>query len=240
MSNYKAVSAPETFAQMAADAPSVPGLSSVSGPIYKNYVKRLLDVLLVSLAVVAVLPIVAFFALIVFLSDGHSPFYCQERVGKDRRIFRMWKLRSMVVDADTVLEVYLAQNPEARAEWDRHQKLRNDPRITWIGRIIRKTSLDELPQLWNILRGDMSIVGPRPIMTSQVSLYPCTAYYRLRPGLTGFWQVSSRNKSTFAERARFDRLYEGRLSFLTDLAHGDGCAARHGGLILKGSDLYLT
>jgi lipopolysaccharide/colanic/teichoic acid biosynthesis glycosyltransferase len=193
-------------------------LSSITSSFYRNFIKRALDIVLVGLAAAVVLPIIAVFALIIFLTDGHAPFYCQERVGRNRRVFRMWKLRSMVIDADAALEAHLASDPAARAEWDRHQKLRKDPRITWIGRVIRKVSLDELPQLWNVVRGDMSLVGPRPIMTSQVHLYPGTAYYRLRPGLTGFWQVSSRNKSTFAERARFDRLYEMRLSFTTDLA----------------------
>jgi exopolysaccharide production protein ExoY len=216
MSNYKVMSGTEVLVQIPRDAPRAAVLPPV--PIYKNHLKRVLDIVLVLVAAAAVLPVVLVFALVVFLTDGHSPFYCQERIGKDRRVFRMWKLRSMVVDADQALQSYLAAHPEARAEWDRHQKLSRDPRITWIGGIIRKTSLDELPQLWNVLRGDMSLVGPRPIMTNQVDLYPGTAYYRLRPGLTGFWQVSSRNKSTFAERARFDRLYEDRVSFVTDAA----------------------
>jgi lipopolysaccharide/colanic/teichoic acid biosynthesis glycosyltransferase len=129
----------------------------------------------------------------------------------------MWKLRSMVANADQLLSVYLAENPDARIEWDHSQKLRYDPRITRVGRIIRKTSLDELPQLWNVLRGDMSLVGPRPMMVDQQELYPGTAYYALRPGITGFWQVSVRNESSFSERAHFDADYLGRMSFVTDL-----------------------
>ena len=226
MANYKSLGASDALAPLHPSS----GASAASPirrafevrddvlPLYKAYVKRTLDVLLVLMAAIVVVPVVAFFALLIFLADGKSPFYCQERVGRNRAVFRMWKLRTMVVNADAALEAHLAADPAARAEWDRHQKLANDPRITLVGRILRKTSLDELPQLWNILVGDMSIVGPRPIMTSQVALYPCTAYYRLRPGLTGFWQVSSRNRSTFAERARFDRLYEDRLSFGADLA----------------------
>jgi lipopolysaccharide/colanic/teichoic acid biosynthesis glycosyltransferase len=133
------------------------------------------------------------------------------------RIYRMWKLRSMDVDADEKLADYLAANPIARREWDHSQKLRCDPRITRIGHFLRRSSLDELPQLWNVFRGDMSLVGPRPMMPSQRSLYPGDAYYALRPGITGLWQVSTRNESGFAERASYDAEYERTLSFTTDL-----------------------
>lgn len=127
--------------------------------------------------------------------DGGPVLYCQNRIGRGGRIFRIWKLRTMVINADAALEDYLASDPAARAEWNEHQKLRKDPRITPAGRLIRKTSLDELPQLWNVLTGDMSLVGPRPMMPSQTRLYPGRAYYRLRPGLTGFWQISHRNET---------------------------------------------
>jgi lipopolysaccharide/colanic/teichoic acid biosynthesis glycosyltransferase len=141
----------------------------------------------------------------------------QKRVGRNGRIFKMWKLRSMVPNADALLQSYLATNPAARAEWDRDQKLRHDPRITRIGHLIRKTSIDELPQLWNVFVGDMSLVGPRPMMPCQQEIYPGTAYYALRPGITGFWQTSARNESSFSERAGFDTDYLSKLSLLTDL-----------------------
>ena len=115
------------------------------------------------------------------------------------------------------LEDYLGANPVARVEWDEHQKLKDDPRITAAGRLIRKTSLDELPQLWNILRGDMSLVGPRPMMPQQAELYPGRDYYLLRPGLTGFWQISDRNETSFAARAAYDTQYCRRVSLLTDI-----------------------
>ena len=108
-------------------------------------------------------------------------------------------------------------NPEARLEWNSTQKLKADPRITRLGRLLRKTSMDELPQLWNVLIGDMSLVGPRPMMPSQRSLYNGTAYYALRPGITGPWQVSERNEVEFSQRAEFDREYEENVSLLTDL-----------------------
>ena len=185
--------------------------------LYRDHVKRALDVAIVLLAVLPVLVVLLPLCLLI-AADGSSPFYLQKRVGRNGGVFHMWKLRSMVQDADALLEAHLAANPAARAEWDQFQKLRHDPRITRIGRIIRKTSLDELPQLWNVLRGDMSLVGPRPMMVCQTRLYPGSAYYALRPGITGFWQTSVRNESSFAERAGFDTDYLRKLSFRTDLA----------------------
>jgi lipopolysaccharide/colanic/teichoic acid biosynthesis glycosyltransferase len=134
----------------------------------------------------------------------------------DGRVYRIWKLRTMVHDADARLEAHLRADPSARAEWNSKQKLLDDPRITPMGRILRKSSLDELPQLLNVVRGEMSLVGPRPMMVSQQRLYPGRDYYRLRPGLTGLWQISDRNASTFADRAKFDAVYNRTLSFGLD------------------------
>jgi lipopolysaccharide/colanic/teichoic acid biosynthesis glycosyltransferase len=198
--------------------------------VYRNGVKRLLDIAAVALAVPVVVPVVVAFAVAVSC-DGSSPFYSQMRVGKSGKRFRMWKLRSMVPDADARMADHLAADPEARKEWDLTQKLRNDPRITPVGRLIRKTSLDELPQLWNVLKGDMSLVGPRPMMTSQEALYPGTAYYLVRPGCTGYWQTSARNETTFEARAQFDAAYEEELSLWTDLK----VLARTVGVILRGT-----
>ncbi|SFE51086.1 sugar transferase [Roseivivax sediminis] len=184
---------------------------------YRDALKRALDIALVLLAALPVLLVLLPICAIIML-DGASPFYRQKRLGQNGRVFRMWKLRSMVVDADSKLESYLDANPAARLEWTVAQKLRHDPRITRIGRVIRKTSLDELPQLWNVLRGDMSLVGPRPMMENQREIYPGTAYYALRPGITGYWQTSSRNESSFAERAGFDHAYLRDVSFGTDLS----------------------
>ncbi|MCK0168703.1 sugar transferase [Jannaschia sp. S6380] len=187
------------------------------GVSYRTHVKRAMDVVLVLAAAPFVLPLVLLLALLVSL-DGGRPFYEQERLGLGGRRFRMWKLRSMVTDADAALAAHLAADPDARAEWDRDQKLRDDPRVTRLGRLIRRTSLDELPQLWNVLTGDMSLVGPRPMLPEQRALYPGHAYFRLRPGLTGAWQVSDRNRTTFAARAEFDRAYDIALSLTADLA----------------------
>jgi exopolysaccharide production protein ExoY len=184
--------------------------------LYRNGLKRALDVLVVVMAAPFVLPLILFLALLVAL-DGGKPFYFQDRVGKAGRTYRMWKLRSMDVDADSKLSEFLAGNPAARAEWDHSQKLRSDPRITRLGQFLRRSSLDELPQLWNVLRGEMSLVGPRPMMPSQRALYPGEAYYRLRPGITGLWQVSARNESSFSARATYDSDYDQTLSFATDV-----------------------
>lgn len=185
------------------------------GP-YRRFCKRALDVAAIVLAAPAVLPVVAIAALMV-ARDGGSPFYTQMRVGKGGKRFRMWKLRSMVRDADERMEEFLAANPEARMEWDSTQKLKSDPRITRMGKFLRKSSLDELPQLWNVLIGDMSLVGPRPMMISQQNMYPGRAYYALRPGITGYWQTSGRNRTTFEARAQFDDAYEADLSLVTDV-----------------------
>ncbi|WP_425102247.1 sugar transferase [Tropicibacter sp. S64] len=190
--------------------------SAASPGLYRAFGKRLIDILLVLVTAPAVLLVMLPMMLLV-ACDGSSPFYTQMRVGRHGRVYRMWKLRSMVPDADARLKAHLDGDAEARAEWDHHQKLKNDPRITRVGRVLRKCSLDELPQLWNVLRGDMSLVGPRPMMVSQRDFYPARDYYDLRPGITGLWQVSARNETGFAERAQFDTAYNRRFSLGQDL-----------------------
>lgn len=198
----------------------VPAAVRVAAPrsgSYRAFGKRALDLALVILTLPVLVPLVGFLALMVAL-DGGRPFYAQDRIGQGGRLFRMWKLRSMVVDADSRLETYLAANPEARAEWDATQKLKSDPRITAAGRVLRKCSLDELPQLFNVLKGDMSLVGPRPMMVCQRPLYPGKSYFNLRPGVTGLWQISERNAVRFEDRVRFDDVYDDEVSLATDLA----------------------
>ena len=184
--------------------------------IYRAGLKRLLDTVLVLATIPFWIPIILVMAFVV-ARDGHNPFYTQPRIGRNGRVFNILKLRSMVPDADAVLEAYLRGNPAAQAEWAATQKLKNDPRITPVGSFIRKTSIDELPQLVNVLLGDMSLVGPRPMMVFQKTLYPGHRYYEMRPGLTGFWQVSNRNHCRFSSRARYDDAYFKALSFPTDL-----------------------
>ncbi|MCR8726783.1 sugar transferase [Frigidibacter sp. ROC022] len=197
---------------------------------YGGFPKRCVDIVLVLLAAPVAIPLVLGMVLLVAL-QGQNPFYRQARLGRGGRTFGMLKIRTMVPDAEARLEAHLAAEPEARAEWDCHQKLRNDPRITRIGRFLRKTSMDELPQLWNVLIGDMSLVGPRPMMVEQRKLYPGTAYYMLRPGITGAWQISDRHMTSFAERAHYDEVYLQNLSLQTDMK----LMVRTVGVVLRGT-----
>ncbi|SLN46943.1 Undecaprenyl phosphate N,N'-diacetylbacillosamine 1-phosphate transferase [Roseovarius litorisediminis] len=186
------------------------------GGIYCNLFKRLLDLFFVLMAAPFVVPVVLLLAL--FISrDGHNPFYRQVRVGRAGRNFTMWKLRTMVPDAENKLEDFLADDASARNEWNEKQKLADDPRVTRLGALIRKCSIDELPQLWNVLVGDMSLVGPRPMMPEQRRLYPGLSYFTLRPGVSGPWQVSDRNSSSFAARAEFDDQYNNNVSLKNDV-----------------------
>jgi lipopolysaccharide/colanic/teichoic acid biosynthesis glycosyltransferase len=212
------------------DEVSAPKALTFQPTLYRSYFKRLLDVVAVLALSVIALPLVALLAAVVALGGG-TPFYKQARVGRGGRVFMMYKLRTMVPDADRILQDRLNASPELRAEWETTQKLKNDPRITPFGRMLRKTSLDELPQLYNVLIGNMSLVGPRPMMESQVALYPGSAYYRLRPGVTGFWQVADRNECDFADRSDFDEAYDRELSLGTDLR----VLASTVGVVLRGT-----
>lgn len=184
--------------------------------LYRKFFKRFFDVSILVISAPIIIPVVLLLALILLFKTRDSPFYTQERVGKNGRIFIMWKLRTMVVGADAKLAGYLDANPEAKIEWTRTQKLKNDPRITRTGRFLRKTSLDELPQLWNVLIGDMSLVGPRPMMPEQRAIYSGTDYFDLHPGVTGLWQISDRNECSFSGRVKFDAAYNKTISARTD------------------------
>lgn len=183
---------------------------------YAAYLKRPLDVLLVLLGATIAVPLIGFMVLAIALTGG-KPMYRQTRLGRGGKLFTMWKLRTMVPNAAQALATHLDDNPKAQAEWDANQKLRHDPRITRIGRILRKSSLDELPQIWNVLKGDMSLIGPRPMMVCQKVLYLGDSYYKLRPGITGLWQVSRRNDVSFTERANIDGIYARNITLKGDL-----------------------
>lgn len=193
-------------------------LKRASFGFYARFGKRLFDVCFA----IVLLPVVAPVILILWCivrCDGGPGFFGHARVGRNSKSFTCWKLRSMVSDAESRLQEYLAANPEAAAEWERDHKLTNDPRINRLGHILRKTSLDELPQIWNVLRGDMSFVGPRPIVTKELAKYgsSVTAYLAQKPGITGLWQVSGRNDISYDERVALDVTYLARRSFLQDL-----------------------
>ncbi len=181
--------------------------------------KRALDILgsIVLLVFFAPLMVVLFFLV---RMDGGPAMFIHQRVGKNGVLFRCYKFRSMIPNAEEVLKDILVCDSQFRSDWEADQKLRNDPRITRIGVFLRHKSLDELPQLFNVLNGDMSLVGPRPITVDEISRYgPAIEYYYLtRPGLTGAWQVSGRNDVSYEERVALDVDYSRRWSFLTDLA----------------------
>ncbi|MCC7476806.1 MAG: undecaprenyl-phosphate galactose phosphotransferase WbaP [Pirellulales bacterium] len=171
--------------------------------------KRCLDLVVTLIGGIFLLPLFFCLALIVKLSSRGPAFYGHKRIGRYGVPFKAWKFRTMFENSNVVLEKYLEDNPELKEEWQRDHKLRFDPRVTRIGRFMRKTSLDELPQLWNVIRGDMSLVGPRPIVTDEIVKYgPHYGLYTMvKPGITGLWQVSGRNNTTYEERVQLDAYY---------------------------------
>jgi exopolysaccharide production protein ExoY len=182
-------------------------------------IKRALDVFAALAFFVVFLPLYLAVALGICLTSRGPIFYVQERMGRHGRVFRFYKFRSMVENSDEVFSSFLDSDSEARSQWEKYQKLDRDPRITWFGRFIRRTSLDELPQFWNVLTGDMSLVGPRPCMPNQRGLYGAhwRAYCAVRPGLTGLWQVSGRNRLTYEQRVQLDAKYVKNWSLLLDV-----------------------
>ncbi len=190
---------------------------SVSGH-YGAFGKRVFDVVFALVLLPFLVPVIG----VLWLSvrrDGGPGFFGHERIGRDGVAFRCWKLRTMVVDAEARLCAHLAADPEAAAEWAREHKLSNDPRVTRWGRFLRRTSLDELPQIWNVLRGEMSFVGPRPVVLAELDRYGPhrAAYCALRPGITGLWQVSGRNDVSYAERVQLDASYARSCGLWRDL-----------------------
>lgn len=243
--NENSSNAMVTRAEGAAD-PAAPALMATTGQVgigqalamaqaktsgYALAGKRVLDLLLVLLALPVALPLILISAAVLWMESG-LPFYSQDRLGHRGKRFRILKLRTMVRDADAQLQHYLNTDPKLRQEWDETQKLKSDPRITPVGRFLRVTSLDELPQLWNVVRGDMSLVGPRPMLPEQLSLYgDPNAYFAVKPGITGVWQVSTRNESSFAERAKADVDYLSRMGLKQDLT----LLCRTVGVVAKGT-----
>jgi Undecaprenyl-phosphate galactose phosphotransferase WbaP len=181
--------------------------------------KRALDLAVALTLGIAVLPLVALIVVLIRFSSTGPIFYGQERIGRFGRRFKAWKFRTMLPDADAVLARYLREHPELAAEWKANHKLRSDPRVTWIGRWLRSTSLDELPQVWNVIVGEMSLVGPRPIVTAEIDKYAehYEQYAQVLPGITGLWQVSGRNNTTYDERVALDVYYVQNWSLWLDI-----------------------
>lgn len=180
---------------------------------------RVMDVLIALAVVLFTLPLLVLIAVTIKLHDGGPALFGHTRIGRGGRNFRCLKFRSMVVDAEVRLQALLAADPSARREWEADQKLRDDPRVTPLGAFLRKTSLDELPQVFNVLRGEMSIVGPRPIVQSEVCRYgrAFKHYCSVPPGITGLWQVSGRNDVSYRRRVALDRVYAKSKCLRTDL-----------------------
>lgn len=181
--------------------------------------KRTCDIVLAFAGIVLALPLFMAIALLVAL-DGGPVFYSHQRIGKNGRSFGCLKFRTMILGAQECLEEYLSYNPDERQEWEHHQKLMFDPRTTAVGLFLRKSSLDELPQLFNVLVGDMSFVGPRPVTQAELSHFygrKARFYTSIRPGITGPWQISGRNEIGYSQRVMLDTRYALRHSFLNDL-----------------------
>lgn len=173
-------------------------------------VKRAVDILGATVALLVAGPVIGILAVLIKIKSPGPIFYSQKRLGKNREVIKVWKLRSMVPDAENLLQEYLEQHPELKEEWDRERKLKNDPRIIpLVGKFIRASSLDELPQFWNVLVGNMSLVGPRPVPLYEVPEYGSTLplYLRTLPGITGLWQISGRNNTSYEDRIRLDAYY---------------------------------
>ncbi|MGH1421773.1 MAG: sugar transferase [Hyphomonas sp.] len=185
----------------------------------EEYAKRVFDIVVSASALLALSPLILAFAIAIKIQDGEKALFKQKRFGLNGETFNCFKLRSMVPDARERLEALLASDPAARQEWEETQKLTDDPRITALGHFIRKTSIDELPQLYNVLRGDMSLVGPRPIVENEIEKYGenFNFYCEVRPGVTGLWQVKGRSDTTYPERVAMDVEYVRTHSFIGDI-----------------------
>ena len=202
----------------------------------RHRAKRVLDLLLIGVFSVPVLSLTAIVALLLKLESKGPILYRQERIGQGSRRFYTWKFRTMIHDADAVLSKYLEQHSELKEEWERNHKLRNDPRVTWVGRILRRMSLDELPQLWNVMKGEMSLVGPRPIVEQETARYGdhFGEYLQVLPGITGLWQVSGRNDLSYDARVALDVYYVRKWTVWMDMQ----IMAQTIGVVLQGKGAY--
>ncbi len=186
----------------------------------EKIIKRFIDIIGSLFGIIMLIPLtIGIYMANLIVKDNGPVFYCQNRIGKDGKLFKMYKFRSMVVGAEKKLEEYLEKNEEAKKEYAEYKKLKNDPRITRVGRFIRKTSIDEFPQFINVLKGEMSLVGPRPYLPGEKE--DMNGFYKYitscKPGLTGFWQISGRSEVTFTDRLDMDMKYYSKHSLKDDI-----------------------
>jgi Undecaprenyl-phosphate galactose phosphotransferase WbaP len=181
--------------------------------------KRIFDLCLITLALPVLVPVFIILALAIKLDSRGPIFFRHKRVRTRDSFFQVLKFRTMIPDADQVLADYLTKNPELRREWEAKHKLKHDPRITRVGKFLRRTSLDELPQIWNVITGDLSLIGPRPIVEEEIKRYQKAfrLYEKVRPGITGLWQISGRNNTSYDERVDLDTYYVRNWSLWFDI-----------------------
>lgn len=196
------------------------GLIRLRSPLARG-IRRTLEVLLVVVMGLFLVPVMALVAVLIKMTSPGPVFYGQERIGRGGKRFRLWKFRTMLADAENILEEYLHRHPELKEQWDKERKLQDDPRITpGLGHFLRRSSLDELPQLWNVVKGEMSLVGPRPLPQYHLEHFSpefCQFRAKVTPGITGLWQVSSRTESTPEMFLEWDTRYIEEWSVLLDL-----------------------
>ena len=188
--------------------------------VIRNTIKRFVDIVFGILGIILLIPltIIIYICRKVLKEDDGPMFYEQLRIGKNGKHFRLYKFRTMVVGADEKLKKYLEKNEEARKEYEENHKLRDDPRITRLGRFLRKTSIDEVPQFWNVLKGDMSLIGPRPIVDAEIPKFgdKIQIIHSIKPGITGYWAVNGRSDTTYQERVQMETYYAENYSLKLD------------------------
>jgi exopolysaccharide production protein ExoY len=211
----------EDINHLSACAPLVPLHLPLDCKIKHIPIKRGFDILFSLACLIIGAPVYLLIALFIFVTSPGKVIYSHERIGRGGKSFHCYKFRSMYPDADQRLQIILATHPYLREEWEKTYKLKNDPRITPFGAFLRKTSLDELPQFWNVLKGDLSVVGPRPVVKDEMTKYYQVKAYKIlsiRPGLTGIWQVSGRSDiQSYEKRIQMDEYYVNNHSFLLDM-----------------------
>jgi exopolysaccharide production protein ExoY len=218
------------------EAAASPWSISAIRPVYASVPKRCLDLAGALLLVIFFLPLLSCIALLLWLEDGSPILFRQRRIGAGNREFWCLKFRTMSLDAERILLNHLATTPSAHDEWQQYHKLRDDPRVTTLGALLRRSSLDELPQLFNVLRGEMSLVGPRPITADEIPRYGDRFhdYLRCRPGLTGLWQISRGGRVSYSRRTELDSLYVGNWSLRRDVL----ILAKTVSTVIRGSGAY--